>query len=108
MINQLLSRRDEMIVQFVLLSGGEITRFDCGGLVIRVRIHHILVDGLSAASFVSAWATASREGLRKSIVPTFGLNSFFPENENDLKNLKAKTLEESRLSSYFCNERNRK
>ena len=26
----------------------------------------------------------------------------------NLKNLKAKTLEEPRLSSYFCNERNRK
>ena len=26
----------------------------------------------------------------------------------DMKNLKAKTLEKPRLSSYFCNERNRK
>lgn len=89
-LSQLLSRRDEMLYQLVRLSGGEstspvtsiqITRFDCGGLVIGVRIHHIVTDGFSAASFVSSWATASREGIGKLIFPTFGLTSFFPEND---------------------------
>ncbi|KAJ9704319.1 hypothetical protein PVL29_002740 [Vitis rotundifolia] len=89
-LSQLLSRRDEMIYQLVRLSGGastspvasiQITRFDCGGLVIGVRIHHIVVDGFTAASFVSSWATASREGVGKLIFPTFGLTSFFPEND---------------------------
>ncbi|RVW36672.1 Vinorine synthase [Vitis vinifera] len=74
-LSQLLSRRDEMIYQLVHLSGGQstspvtsiqITRFDCGGLVIGVRIHHIVVDGFTAASFVTAWATASREGVAKA------------------------------------------
>ncbi|KAJ9704321.1 hypothetical protein PVL29_002742 [Vitis rotundifolia] len=79
-----------MIYQLVRLSGGastspvasiQITRFDCGGLVIGIRIHHIVVDGFSAGCFVSSWATASREGIGKLIFPTFGLTSFFPEND---------------------------
>ena len=92
-LSQLLSRRDEMIPQLDHLSGGEtstplasiqITWFDCGGIVIAVRIHHMVVDGFTAASFFNAWATASREGLEEGelVSPIFGLTSFFPEGNN--------------------------
>ena len=65
-LSQLLSRRDEMIYQLVRLSGGESTS-PVASIQIGVRIHHIVVDGFTAASFVSAWATASREGIGKLI-----------------------------------------
>ncbi|XP_010655003.2 stemmadenine O-acetyltransferase-like [Vitis vinifera] len=61
-LSQLLSRRDEMIYQLVRLSGGESTS-PVASIQIGVRIHHIVVDGFTAASFVSAWATASRNDL---------------------------------------------
>ena len=65
-LSQLLSRRDEMIYQLVRLSGGESTS-PVASIQIGVRIHHIVVDGFTAASFVSAWATASRVGIGKLI-----------------------------------------
>ena len=42
------------------------------------------------------------------ILKTNGYCQIYNEYEFIVKNLKAKTLEEPRLSSYFCNERNRK
>lgn len=53
--------------------------FGCGGLTIGVRIRHSVVDGFTAAHFISGWATASREGIDKVLIlPSFDLSSLLP------------------------------
>ncbi|RVW26147.1 Vinorine synthase [Vitis vinifera] len=45
------------------LASVQVTVFACGGETVGVRIRHSVVDGFTAAHFISAWATASREGI---------------------------------------------
>ena len=97
-LGEVLSRRDEMIDELVYLAGGESTSavtliqvnmFECGGLVIGIRICHHLFDGFSAASFITSWASTaiSRQlGLindldQEIISPTFDLTSILPPND---------------------------
>ena len=99
-LSEVLSRRDEMIDQLSHLAGGgftspvlsiQINMFECGGLVIGIRVSHHLFDGFSAACFITSWATASRNGGiddHEVISPTFDLTSFLPENGLRLPKMK--------------------
>ena len=89
-LSEFLSMRDEMIDQLSHLAGGgftspvlsiQINMFECGGLVIGIRISHHLVDGFSAACFITSWATASRQGMDDMIWPAFGMASILPAND---------------------------
>ncbi|KAL6347286.1 hypothetical protein AAG906_013722 [Vitis piasezkii] len=89
-LSQLLSRRNEVIEQVIHLAGGEFTNslasvqvtvFACGGVTIGVRIRHSVVDGFTAAHFISAWETASREGIDEVIWPSFDLASLLPAKD---------------------------
>lgn len=94
-LTQLLSKKDEIIEEVIHFAGGKFTSplitiqttmFECGGLVIGVRISHTLVDGFTASKFISTWATASREGINEAILPCFSLASLLPAK--DLPTLK--------------------
>ena len=97
-LSEVLSRRDEMIDQLSHLVGGaytssitsvQINMFDCGGLVIEIRVSHHLFDGFSAACFIASWASTamSRQGGMDNdhdqviSAPTFDLISILPKND---------------------------
>ena len=91
----ILGRRDEMIDELGHLAGGastspvvsvQLNMFDCGGVVIGIRVSHRLFDGFSAISFFTSWATASRQGMDEDVIwPTFAMaNSILPVPANDL------------------------
>ncbi|CAH9098769.1 unnamed protein product [Cuscuta europaea] len=40
----------------------QVTRFNCGGLSLGLRICHCLCDGVGAMQFLNAWAATCREG----------------------------------------------
>ena len=45
------------------------------------RFCHHLFDAFSATSFLTCWATASRQGMDDKIWPTFGMASILPAND---------------------------
>ncbi|KAJ4847250.1 hypothetical protein Tsubulata_004662 [Turnera subulata] len=60
----------------------QINTFDCGGLVVGVRISHRVADGFSQLNlFMNGWAKASRDGIDKVHSPSFCLGSLFPNRE---------------------------
>ena len=63
------------------LASVQVTVFACGGETVGVRIRHSVVDGFTAAHFISAWATASREGIDEVIWPSFDLASLLPAKD---------------------------
>ncbi|XP_048134854.1 acetyl-CoA-benzylalcohol acetyltransferase-like [Rhodamnia argentea] len=56
--------------------------FECGGLVIGVRMTHKIADMYSMAMFVSSWATACRGNTHGIVRPSFELSSIFPMKES--------------------------
>ncbi|KAJ4831154.1 hypothetical protein Tsubulata_000698 [Turnera subulata] len=56
--------------------------FECGGVAIGVCLAHRVADGLSAFTFIQAWAKISRVGLANvQFCPSFEVNSFFPARD---------------------------
>ncbi|KAJ4709570.1 Hydroxycinnamoyl-CoA shikimate/quinate hydroxycinnamoyl transferase [Melia azedarach] len=51
----------------------QVTYFKCGGACLGVRLHHILVDGVSKSHFINTWADVTR-GLPVKIQPFFDRN----------------------------------
>ncbi|XP_022949717.1 spermidine hydroxycinnamoyl transferase-like [Cucurbita moschata] len=50
----------------------QVTRFSCGGIVIGTGLSHILVDGVSAITFINSWASIARKDKTvESIVQPF-------------------------------------
>lgn len=56
----------------------QVNIFACGGLVIVVRISHMLADAPTGLLFMNAWATANRVGVAEVIAPNFNLASVIP------------------------------
>ncbi|KAK9286250.1 hypothetical protein L1049_014637 [Liquidambar formosana] len=56
----------------------QINVFDCGGLVIGVRVSHRVADGFSLFGFIREWATVSRVGINEAIRPSFDAASLLP------------------------------
>ena len=97
-LSEFLSRRDKMIDQLSHLAGGRFTSsitsvqmnmFECGGVVIGVRVAHRLFDAFSAANFLTSWASTAiisrQAGIdddHEALVwPTFGLTSLLQAND---------------------------
>ncbi|KAI6678388.1 hypothetical protein NL676_039184 [Syzygium grande] len=55
--------------------------FECGGLVIRLRISHKIVDMYTMAMFMNGWAAMCRGNMHKIVCPSFELSSIFPPKE---------------------------
>ncbi|KAF4398928.1 hypothetical protein G4B88_023522 [Cannabis sativa] len=53
----------------------QLTKFSCGGLSLGVTASHVLIDGLSAANFMTEWARIAR-GLPLQKAPFFDKKAF--------------------------------
>ncbi|KAI8532340.1 hypothetical protein RHMOL_Rhmol11G0206800 [Rhododendron molle] len=60
------------------LAAVQINLFDCGGIVVGVRVSHKVADAFSIITFVNAWATANKTSIKKVFSPSFSLGSLFP------------------------------
>lgn len=60
------------------LAAIQINLFDCGGIVVGVRVSHKISDAFSIITFVNAWAAANKTSIKKVTSPSFNLGSLFP------------------------------
>ncbi|MCD7449649.1 hypothetical protein HAX54_000879 [Datura stramonium] len=61
------------------LLGIQVNIFNCGGLVMGIKISHVLADGFTLGTFIKEWARISQTGTTKGCLPTFGrLPVLFP------------------------------
>ncbi|KAI6678397.1 hypothetical protein NL676_039193 [Syzygium grande] len=55
--------------------------FECGGLVIGLRISHKIGDMYTMAMFMNSWAAMCQGNMHKIVCPSFELSSIFPLEE---------------------------
>ncbi|KAK3005235.1 hypothetical protein RJ639_016155 [Escallonia herrerae] len=63
----------------------QVNIFECGGMAISVRTSHKIVDGMTYATFLKAWAGDARGSSEQAISPNFSAPLLFPQNASPHK-----------------------